>query len=203
MQRILWGALALTMLVVAGLSVGKWNKQKKAHLEDFGAVPNFSLVDQNNRPASLANYRGHIWVADLIFTHCTSICPMMTAKMFQLQQSLTDGSDLKDVRLVSFSVDPAHDLPDTLLAYSQIHHADLSRWSFLTGTVPTIYSVSKVGFHLALDSVGGEQTTPIVHSERFVLVDAAGHVRGYYDGSKEESRQQILDDIARLKEEQS
>jgi protein SCO1/2 len=202
MQRILWGVLALAMIVVGTLSIAHWGKSKKPPLDDFGAVPQFSLFNQSNQVASLEDYRGHVWVADLIFTHCTSICPMMTQKMFALQQTLKDKSDFKDVKLVSFSVDPTHDLPDTLLAYAAAHKADLNRWSFLTGPVPTIYSVSKTGFHLGLDSISGEQTTPIVHSERFVLVDAKGHVRGYYDGSQDASREKILEDITRLKEEQ-
>jgi len=202
MQRILWGVLALTMIVVGTLSIAHWGKNKKAPLDDFGAVPHFSLLNQSNQVASLDDYRGHIWVADLIFTHCTSICPMMTAKMFALQERLKRVSDLGDVKLVSFSVDPTHDLPDTLLTYAAMHHADLTRWTFLTGPVLTIYTVSKTGFHLGLDSISGEQTTPIVHSERFVLVDAKGHVRGYYDGSQDGSRDKILEDIARLKEEQ-
>jgi protein SCO1/2 len=202
-QRLIWGALAVALLVLGGLSVAKWSKTGKAPLEDFGAIPTFALTDQSNQPTSLDHFRGHIWVADLIFTRCTSICPMMTAKMFALQQALDANNDFGNVKLVSFSVDPTHDRPDTLLAYSAIHHADLRRWSFLTGPVPTIYTISKTGFHLALDSIGGEQTTPIIHSERFVLVDAKGHVRAYYDGSKDESRAKILEDIARLKEEQS
>jgi protein SCO1/2 len=109
--------------------------------------------------------------------------------------------DQPDVRLVSFSVDPTHDGPDTLALYASAHHADMRRWSFLTGPVPTIYSVAKDGFHLPLDSTGGDQTTPIIHSPRFVLIDTKGSVRAYYDGSQDESRKKILSDIEALREE--
>ena len=42
-----------------------------------------------------------------------------------------------------------------------------------------------------------------MHSPRFVLIDAKGVVRGYYDGAQDESRKKILSDIEALQEEAS
>ena len=199
-QRVLWGVLAIGLIAIGSLSLAKWLTKitQDKPLEDFGAVPPFELTDQHGKPATLANFAGHIWLADLIFTHCESVCPMMTQKMFELQQATADQPD---VLIASFSVDPTHDSPDTLAAYAAVHHADERRWTFLTGPVSTIYTVIKSGFHLPLDSVGGDQTTPILHSPRFVLVDARGHIRKYYNGLEDESKKHILHDIAALKKE--
>src|ERR1039458_6331558 len=89
-QRLLWGVLSIALLLIAGFAIAKWEREHTRHLEDFGQLPDFSLVDENAMTASLQNFRGHIWVADLIFTHCSSICPMLTAKMLALQAALDD-----------------------------------------------------------------------------------------------------------------
>lgn len=197
-QRIIWSALALSLLLIAGFAIAKWQGEHTKRLEDFGSVPNFSLIDQNGRATSLENFRGHIWIADMVFTHCESICPMLTSKMLALE---TATKDKPDVHFASISVDPQHDPPDTLRAYAAAHHADESRWTFMTGTVPQIYTLIKQGFHLPLDSVGGEQTTPIVHSPRFALVDQRGHIRGYFNGADPDTQKQLLADIDALENE--
>ena len=199
-RQLLWSILAIALLLIGSFSFISWTHHNIKKLDDFGAVPEFSLTNELGHPVSLETFKGHEWVADLIFTHCTSICPLITSKMYALQQELKDQPDVK---LVSFSVDPMHDSPDTLAQYAIAHHANTRQWSFLTGAVPTIYTLAKTGFHLPLDSIGGEQTTPIIHSPRFVLIDRNGHMRGYYNGAEDESRTQILSDIETLKDEPS
>ncbi len=197
-QRLLWVLLSLSLIVIAGFAISKWRHEHARHVEDFGQLPDFYLVDENGRTASLENFKGHIWVADLIFTHCSSICPLLTSKMLALQAELKDRPK---IFFASISVDPQHDTPDTLRAYAIAHHANTERWTFLTGTTSAIYTLVKDGFHLPLDSVGGEQRIPIVHSPRFTLVDGNGHIRGYYDGSEDSSRTQIIADIDALENE--
>ena len=198
-QRLLWCVLSLSLILIAGFAIAKWEREHTRHLEDFGQLPDFSLVDENGRAASLQNFKGHIWVADLIFTHCSSICPMLTAKMIALQAALADKPK---IYFASISVDPLHDTPDTLQAYAIAHHANTERWTFLTGTTASIYALVKNGFHLPLDSVGGEERIPIIHSPRFALIDGKGHIRGYYNGSEDSSRTQIIADIDALENEE-
>jgi protein SCO1 len=197
-QRLLWGVLAVSLLLLGGFSVAKWAKSDVRPLEDFGTLPEFSLLDQGGTRISLDHFQGHIWVADMIFTHCGSFCPTLTAKMLGLESALKDEPS---VRFASVTVDPRHDTPDTLRAYAAAHHADTTRWTFLTGPTHAIYELIKGGFHLPLDSVGGDQRVPIIHSPRFALVDARGHIRGYYDGQEPDAQKKILADIGALQNE--
>ncbi len=197
-RRLLWGVLAVSLLLIGGLSVAKWEKSNARHLEDYGAVPDFSLLDQGGARVSLEHFKGHIWVADMIFTHCASICPIITSKMFALQNALKDDPG---VRFASVTVDPRHDTPDTLRAYAAAHHADTTRWTFLTGSTSAIYDLIKSGFHMPLDSVGGDQRVPIIHSPRFILFDARGHMRAFYNGARPDAQKQILADIDALQNE--
>src|SRR5206468_11373309 len=116
---------------------------------------------------------GKPWIADLIFTHCAGPCPVMTGKMASLQKALASS----DVRLVSISVDPKNDTPAVLKEYAQKFGADESRWLFLTGDEQAAYDVAR-GLLLPADPAKAD--APIIHSTKFVLIDAAGKIRKYY-----------------------
>ena len=197
-QRALWITLAIALLVIGGFAFAKWQHTEVRHLEDYGAVPNFSLLDQSGSRVSLQNFKGHIWVADMVFTQCESLCPRLTEKMQKIAQDLKNDPN---VRFLSVSVDPRDDPPDTLLAYAIAHRADTSRWTFLTGSTNAIYELIKGGFHMPLDSVGGQDRVPIIHSPRFLLFDARGHMRGYYNGVLPDAEQHILADVSALEAE--
>jgi protein SCO1/2 len=136
-------------------------------------VPSFTLTDQDGNPATNAQLLGHPWIADFIFTTCASLCPTMSAHMSELQDRLP-----ADVLFVSFSVDPAHDTPPVLKEYAAKYHAQPNRWIFLTGDEKTQERVIRA-MKLAFSPAVGD--TPIQHDEHFVLIDAQGKLRGYYD----------------------
>jgi len=64
-------------------------------------VPSYRLVDQTGRTRTPDDLKGSVWVADFIFTSCKSVCPVLSAKMVQVQQAIPDPR----LRFVSFSVD--------------------------------------------------------------------------------------------------
>jgi protein SCO1/2 len=170
----------------------------------LGAVPAFSLIGSDAAPVSSADLRGHMWVADFIFTQCPSLCPTLSAQMAKLQQALpSDAGDA--LRLVSFSVDPHNDTPEVLRAYAQRFHADPRRWIFLTGTRDALYGLIRNGFQLAVAERSPEEARDgqglITHSDRFVLVDRDLQIRAYYHGTDADVVQQVLRGIAALRAE--
>jgi protein SCO1/2 len=124
--------------------------------------------------------------------------------MARLQQRLGISTDPK-LRLVSFTVDPDFDTPEILRSYAARLHADPQGWLFLSGPRPSLYDLIKDGFHLSVaerdDAAGGDPNEMITHSDRFVLVDRDGAIRGYYHGDDEESVNHMLDDLAELRRE--
>lgn len=158
----------------------------------LSTVPEFTLTQEDGTPITLADLKGKIWVADLIFTRCEGICPIMSKNFSKLQQALTDKPEIK---LVSFSVDPEHDVPDTLSAYAAKYGADKERWRLVTGARPTIFELAKKGFLLGVDSNSLSADHLVTHSEKFVLIDKAGNMRAYYEGTNEASIPKILNDI--------
>jgi protein SCO1/2 len=149
----------------------------------LGQVPPFQLTAQTGQAFDSESLEGHIWVADFIYTNCPGPCPMMSSQMRRVQMST-------DVSLVSFTVDPEHDTPPVLAAYAKHFTADPARWHFLTGEPGRLNELGLNAFKL--NSVDGS----LIHSTRFVLVDGARRIRGYYLDTP-----QLLHDIRQLERE--
>jgi protein SCO1/2 len=149
-------------------------------LNQYGAVPDFTLIERSGSSISLSQLRGKIWIADFVYTTCTDTCPLQTAMMARLQQEFAANPDFQ---LVSFTVDPERDTPKVLAQYADKHQADPSRWYFLTGQRDRIMRLIQQGFHLAVAAapMEAEQGGMIPHSPRFVLIDKEARIRGYYD----------------------
>lgn len=163
-------------------------------------VPQFSLINQFGKEVTQTDLLGSLWVVNYIFTSCGGTCPAMTFQMRELQRSIP--SDMP-VKFVSVSVDPERDTPDVLREYAEEWEADADRWLFLTGEKEEIYSLSRDGFLLGISPEGGTLAEPIMHSQRFVLVDAEGSIRGYYDGFDEDEVGLLRNDIFILLNEAS
>lgn len=116
---------------------------------------------------------------------------MLSGKMLDVQQQLrTDRLLGSKVLLLSFTVDPAHDTPEKLSGYAQRVGADPEHWRFLTGTPNEIQRVVvggfRVGFIRPEPSSRGKMALPLTikHTNRFVMVDGEGKIRGYLPGGE-------------------
>ena len=145
-------------------------------LPRLGAAPSFTLVSEQGKTVTRADYEGTVWIADFVFTRCGGSCPILSARMAALAQR-TAG--VPALRFVSFGVDPEHDTPEVLSEYGQKLGADPARWTFLRGERPVIRALIKDGFKLAIEDGVPDSVEPILHSTRFVLVDGEGTIRGY------------------------
>ena len=145
-------------------------------------VSDFSLTNQNNQPVGLADLKGKVWVADIIFTRCTGPCPKITRAMKQLQDALPARSEAKFVTLTS---DPEYDTPAILKAWAEHFGADSNRWMFLTGTKGQIRNVATNGLKLVAlpkePQQRADENDLFIHSTVFVLIDRQGRCRGSYE----------------------
>jgi len=163
----------------------------------LGQVPAFHLVDQRGAPYTDASMRGHVSVADFIFTRCTSSCPRLTARMAEVQARL--AREGKDVRLVSFSVDSENDTPQVLSRYALDAHADPARWSFVTGSAEDMQKAIVQGFKMSAARIAKSASEyDVVHGEWFVLVDRLGQIRGYYPTGTDEELAALERDMDRV-----
>ncbi len=158
-------------------------------------VADFQFINQDNEPIGLEDLHGKWWIADFIFTNCTTICLPMTYNMSLLQDQLAEHNF--DVQLISFSVDPEYDTPEVLKEYAEIYDADLSNWSFLTGyDFDTIKELSVQSFAAGLQRE--PDSDQVQHVSRFYLVNPEGEIIKYYEGLDEEEIDNIIKDLSIL-----
>lgn len=161
------------------------------------AISDFTLVDQTGEEFSSRELRGHVWVANMIFTSCPDICPVMSSQMANLTRRVPHD----DVRFVSISVDPEVDTPEVLSEYAERFGADTERWIFLTGSSDDVNRVITRSFRSPVgDRVEMDEGYDILHSSRFMLIDSRMTLRGLYDRDRE-GLEQLERDIERLREE--
>jgi protein SCO1/2 len=159
----------------------------------------FEFTTQDNETLSNEDLEGEWWIADLIFTNCTSVCIPMSNNMSALQDKIKEEN--LDVQLVSFTVDPDYDTPEVLTEYADEYDADLDNWTFLTGyDFETIKEISIKSFQSPLlePPEGDDQFT---HGVNFFLVSPEGEVLKKYDGVESSETDIIMGDLRRVANE--
>lgn len=153
-------------------------------LQDLGALPHFSLVDERGQVFTEQAFRGHATIVSFIFTRCDLTCPVTSMKMANIQEKTFDVGE--HVKLVSFSVDPKYDTPERLAAYAKRYRADPTRWRFVTGDYDAMYKLVEGPFMISMMRNADRPTgvPDIAHQAHFILVDPQGHIRGTYDSDE-------------------
>jgi protein SCO1/2 len=177
-RRLLLGFTLVAAIVSAALML---RPQPEGPPGVLFAVPAFELVDERGQAFGSAALQGQTYVADFVYTGCTDSCPLLTARMGELQDWLRRNG--LGARLVSFSVDPDRDTPPKLLDYAQRARYDPARWTFVTGGYAPLHALLNDGFKVAMYREvhdGGATPEELIHDEHFVLVDGRTRVRGYF-----------------------
>jgi protein SCO1/2 len=131
------------------------------------------------------------FVADFFFTTCGSICPIMTTNMIDVQKAFVNNPK---VMMLSHTVTPEIDSVPVLKKYALEKGVIDSKWNLVTGDKKDIYRMARKSY-LAVKLGKPEELYDMVHTENFVLVDAESRVRGFYDGTKKEDIQKLIEDI--------
>ena len=100
--------------------------------------------------------------------------------------------------LLSHTVDPANDSQPVLKAYAENYQADPDMWLFLTGQRGQLYDLAINFYKLTALETPEDTTNLFAHSEKFILLDRNGFIRGYYDGTDSSSVKQLFQDIVML-----
>lgn len=203
---VLGAGLVAATALAATIGAAAWWARRPAlapavttleQLGDYGVVPDFALTERSGRRITRDELRGLVWVTDFIYTECRETCPTQSLEFAQLQREFAEAANL---RLVSITVDPAHDTPAVLRRYAERYGAG-ERWWFLTGDKRDIYCLALEGFRLTVADpaaaeapVCGRAWRPgparawsshgsgglVMHSARVVLVDRTARIRAYH-----------------------
>ena len=159
----------------------------------------FAFTNQHEEEVTLDDLKGEVWLAQFVFSNCTSVCGPMMHNMAELQDALI-AEDVEDYKIVSFTVDPAFDDPQTLQTYlDQFAPTDPSKWEMLTGyRQEKIMEIAKKSF-ATIVIPATEDSDQVTHGVSFILVDQEGRSVKLYNGTGEEDKpfKDYMDDIVK------
>ena len=159
----------------------------------FYTIPEFSLLNNTGDSLFREDLNGQFMVVDFFFTRCPTICPQMSSSMYDVQEKF---EKIDDVKLLSVSIDSEYDRPDVLSRYARKYDANPDKWFFLTGDKNKIHNLASEGFKLS--AVQESEGIEITHSDRLVLIDKEGIIRGYYHGTDDDEVDKLIVELRML-----
>lgn len=174
-------------------------------------APVYSLINQSGDTFDSDDLQGSVVLYSFIYTHCTTICPAITAQMKQVELRLEEQGLLDNpARLVTISFDPERDTPERLTEYAAQFDAPPDSWIWLTGSPTEIKKLVGGEFGVYFEPVAAEnppgdpastvEAYDFVHATVYVLVDGKGVIRSEYLGMMDIDR--TVRDIRRVVNEE-
>lgn len=161
----------------------------------YQTIPGFKTVNQYGDSITNKSLDGNIYVADFFFTTCPSICPVMHRNMLNVYDAFKAE---KDVKIISYSIDPKHDSVAVLKKYADKLGVTGNTWWLLQGKKEDIYKLSE-SYLVTKPQEDAKQL--FIHDGYFILVDKQKRIRGTYDGTLPEQVTKLIVDIKTLKAE--
>lgn len=161
----------------------------------YHTIPNMKLETHTGDSLELDSLRGTIYVADFFFATCPGICPKLSSSLSKVQKAFIKD---KNFKIISFTVDPDKDSVNALKAYADNYDAIPGKWYFARGSKQDIYKLATDGFFVTAKDDDGTGEEAFIHSEKLILVDWDGNIRGYYSGLDSMRVKKLMGDIVLL-----
>lgn len=176
------------------------NPTLKVYGEPGHKVGTFFFTNQEGQPVTQQDVKGKVYVVEYFFTTCKGICPKMNENMTKVYQAFR-GND--NVKILSHTVDPYKDTVGAMKQYSLRFDADPKQWYFLTGDKKELYDMARYSYLVtaADDTAVTDIQSDFIHTDRFVLVDGDGLIRGQYKGTDAGQVNQLIGDMKILLDE--
>jgi protein SCO1/2 len=154
-------------------------RQLPDELPVLGQLPYFQFVAENGENFGTDNLYGKVYVANFMFTSCQTSCPLLLKKVQIVQHRMRGVLDR--AAIISFTVDPETDTPSVLFAKARQMNANPHVWHFLNAPIAQTKSLLVDGFKVPVgDKELAGSVMEVAHSNKLVLVDQRGQIRGYY-----------------------
>jgi protein SCO1/2 len=189
-SKLFW-VLAVTFLFAYPI-VKSVKRQLPQELPVLSKVPDFTFTNENGKPYGSQDLKGKVYIANFIFTSCQTSCPNLLGKVQTVQHRIRGVIDR--AAIVTFTVDPQNDTPEVLYSKAREMKANPNVWRFLTAPLPETKKLLIEGFKVPMgDKVIAENVMDVAHSNKLVLVDQEGQIRGYYSTEKDDLNKMMID----------
>lgn len=163
-------------------------------------VAPFELLDQENRRFTAKDLEGKIHVASFLFASCPGLCPTLVQRLKPVQAALQGRND---VVMVSYTVTPLTDTPSVLAEFGKLRGIDPRTWRLATGELSEIRKLIADSYFADDRRDPGPAVGPgrLLHTEKVLLVDGEGRLRGIYNGTHAFELERLIADVEALRGE--
>jgi cytochrome oxidase Cu insertion factor (SCO1/SenC/PrrC family) len=188
------GVLILAAVIVPVVAIGHHRQPTAAELRPSGIppsvstsladlmglspvpvrpAPEFVLTDQHGQRLSTSAFSGKVVVLEFMDSHCTDICPLVSAEFVAAYHDL--GPLAGKVVFAAVNVNPYHATVRDVALFSDEHQlASIPDWHFFTGPLTSLQAVWR-GYGIEVEARG--PNTDVVHTSSVYFIDPQGRER--------------------------
>lgn len=135
------------------------------------SLSDHALADRGNREVSISAYRGKPLLVSLIYTSCYHSCSVFTRYLGEIVDVAREALGNDAFSVVTIGFDAVNDSPGRMALYATDQGIDASNWSFLSGDVETLKSLTgELGFTFVASAKGFD------HMAQVSVIDADGRI---------------------------
>jgi len=177
----------LEKIALVSKGTGAASPDTSQHIPEKGdEVPDFALVNQDDKPIHFHDFRGKVLLVTFIYTRCPlpDFCPRMNENFREIQkQLLATPLSQADTVFLSISFDPGHDTPAVLKNYASIYNKQAKGqpsfdWQFAAPSEKDLPEIANF-FGLVTQKEGSQ----IIHSLSTTLIGPDGKIQQWYDSN--------------------
>lgn len=189
-RRLFW---AIAVVFLFGYPIVKSVKRQLPNeLPVLSKVPDFTFTNESGKSFGSQDLKGKVYIANFVFTSCQTSCPALLGKIQTVQHRIRGVIDR--AAIVTFTVDPENDTPEVLYSKAREMKANPNVWRFLTGPLDQTKKLLIEGFKVPVgEKVIANNVMDVAHSNKLVLVDQEGQIRGYYSTEKDDLNKMMID----------
>ena len=181
LQAGLIAFIALVIGVVVSLNIAPPRGDKTQHVSlypQFRALPDFQLVDHNNKAFTPQNLMGHWSLVFVGYTYCPDICPTTLAELKGIYPELQKIPSEFPIQVVLVSVDPKRDTAKRLNEYINFFHPDFIG---VSADHPELFPlVRAMGMMYSMSESTDNPNYLVDHSSSVVVVNPKAQVVGRF-----------------------
>ena len=129
------------------------------------------------------------------FTSCPSICPKITSNLKIIEKNFINQNNFK---IISHSVTPWIDTPETLKSYEKNYNINGRMWNLVTGEKKLIYDLARNSYFAEENFGLINDENDFIHTELVFLIDKKSYIRGVYNGTLKIEMKRLIEDISLL-----
>lgn len=161
----------------------------------YHTIPYFSFINQDGDSVTPRTFENSVYVANFFFATCKDVCPNMNRN---LSMVVSHFKNQDNVKFISHTVHPEHDSVEVLKEYAKRFKAETPKWNFVTGKKRELYKIAAEGYKVnAAQQMDGEVPN-FFHTEKLILVDKQGRVRGVFESGDMRELKNLEDAIKAL-----